>query len=585
MKKRERNLPLSKRNFLHNSLYTDCRARSSKVRYIAPLGRAKARPYTSALCGGAADAHAVERTVDEGEGNGEEGSGEDVCQRAALRGGQSHGEFDGEQAEERCELDDRVQRNGRRIFKRIADGVADDGGVVKRRAFLFEFHFHNFLGVVPGGTGVGHEVSLVQAERGDGDQVANEEERLDEREGQCGKKHRDEDVEYALLRILGADLDDFFAVGDARLFRAFEVDVGFNEFDGAVCAGGHRLRGGAGEPINDGTTGDEAEDERRVKQRELVDIGGQAVGEGYDDREDHGGGAHNRRTDEHRLGGGLEGIARAVVRFQQVLGALEVHVDVVVLLEFRLDAGNLLNERQLKDRLRVIGYRAVRVHRDGHRAHAEEPESYQAKSEHRLRHHEVTESLLREEIADGHQHYHAEPQVVAGEISRHEAGENAERCSAFLRGGHHFLDMPRFDRGEDFHQLRDDGPGQRAAGDDGRQFPPLRRVAIQRRDDERRNQVGQADRNERGNPNERSQRRLEVHFVGVGEARLGDGAVDEVRCGAGDQHDDAHHKDPHQQLHLDRGILHRQQNEGDERDAGYAVSFESVRGRSHRISR
>src|SRR5712692_3805653 len=138
MKKRETNLPLSKHSFLHELPYTNCWTSIKKN-----FQHCKLSTVTFLLLRhGALDAHAVERAVDEGEGNGEEGRGEDVCQSAALRGGQSHGEFDGEKAEERCEFNDRIEGDGRRVFKRIADGVADDGGVVKRRAFLFEFHFH-----------------------------------------------------------------------------------------------------------------------------------------------------------------------------------------------------------------------------------------------------------------------------------------------------------------------------------------------------------------------------------------------------------------------------------------------------------
>ena len=55
-------------------------------------------PPFALVCGGAADAHAVERTVDEGEGNGEEGRGEDVRQVGALRGSHAHGKLNGQKA-------------------------------------------------------------------------------------------------------------------------------------------------------------------------------------------------------------------------------------------------------------------------------------------------------------------------------------------------------------------------------------------------------------------------------------------------------------------------------------------------------
>ena len=283
---------------------------------------------------GGADAHAVERAVDEDEGDDEEDGRQDVRQPCALGCGQLHGEFDGEQAEERGELDDRIEGDGRGVLERIADGVADDGGVVEWRAFLLQLDFDDFLGVVPCAAGVGHEDGLVEAEDGDGDQVADEEEGLDEGEGQRGEEDGDEDVEHAFLRVLGADLDDFLAVGDAGCCDAVELDVGLDEFDGAVGAGGDGLRRGAGEPVDHGAAGDQAEDERRVEQRELVHVGGEAVGERHDDGENHGGGADDGGADQHGLGGGFEGVAGAVVGFEHFLGALEVDVDVVVLLQF-----------------------------------------------------------------------------------------------------------------------------------------------------------------------------------------------------------------------------------------------------------
>ena len=144
----------------------------------------------TALLGGGADAHAVEAAVDEDEGDDEEDGGQDVRQAFALGCGQLHGEFDGEEAEERRELDDRVEGDGGGVLEGIADGVADDCGVVERRAFLLQFDFDDFLGVVPGAAGVGHEDGLVEAEDGDGEQVADEEEGLDEGEGQAWRRRR-----------------------------------------------------------------------------------------------------------------------------------------------------------------------------------------------------------------------------------------------------------------------------------------------------------------------------------------------------------------------------------------------------------
>ncbi len=79
----------------------------------------------------------------------------------------------------------------------------------------------------------------------------------------------EEDVEHALLRVLGADFHHLLAVGDRGLLRAFQLDVGLDELDRAISAGGDRLRGSAGEPVDHRAAADQAEQEGRVQQREL----------------------------------------------------------------------------------------------------------------------------------------------------------------------------------------------------------------------------------------------------------------------------------------------------------------------------
>src|SRR5580704_17278651 len=63
------------------------------------------------LRGGAADAHRVEGAVDERKGDGEESRREKVSEVCTLRGRHLDGELDGEQAEERGELDHRIERD------------------------------------------------------------------------------------------------------------------------------------------------------------------------------------------------------------------------------------------------------------------------------------------------------------------------------------------------------------------------------------------------------------------------------------------------------------------------------------------
>src|SRR5262249_45628861 len=123
------------------------------------------------------DPHPVEGAVDEDERETEEDGRED---RRRRRVGALHllRELDGEEAEERRELDDRVERDARRVLEGVTDGVADDRCVVKRRALRLELDLDDLLRVVPRATGVRHEEGLEEAEEGDPDEVADEEERV-----------------------------------------------------------------------------------------------------------------------------------------------------------------------------------------------------------------------------------------------------------------------------------------------------------------------------------------------------------------------------------------------------------------------
>ena len=91
------------------------------------------------------------------------------------------------------------------------------------RSFLLKFDFDDLLGIVPGCAGVGHEDGLIEAEDGDGDEIADEEERFDEREGQSAEEDGDEDVQHAFLRVFGADFDYFLTVSDRRFGYAFRT--------------------------------------------------------------------------------------------------------------------------------------------------------------------------------------------------------------------------------------------------------------------------------------------------------------------------------------------------------------------------
>ena len=246
------------------------------------------------------------------------------------------------------------------------------------------------------------------------------------------------------------------------------------------------------------------------------------LGQRHDDGEDHGGSADNGGADEHRLGRGFEGVARAVVGFEQIFGAFEVDGHVEVFLDFGFDVWNLLDQRKFINRLSVVGDRAVGIDRDGDRSHAEEAEGDESEGEDGGSEHGCGRCQAHgaEVIRDRHQQNHRQAEIVAGEVSGDEAGENAERRAAFFRGGNDFLYVARFGGGEGLHQLRNQRAGERSAGDDYGQLPPLRCVAAKIRNDEVRNQEGQGDRNDRGEPDQRGQRRFEIHFVGIAEPAL-----------------------------------------------------------------
>ena len=145
-------------------------------------------------------------------------------------------------------------------------------------------------------------------------------------------------------------------------------------------------------------------------------------------------------------------------------------------MHFGLDVGPLLDGGQFVHRLRVVGHRAVAVHRDGHRTHAEEAEGHQAEGEHgghdgglgRIRVDDSGQIVLRHDVGASHQadDDHADPE--GGEVAGGQPGQDVQAGAAFARSGHHLADMSRIGRREDLDHFRNDGAGQRTEGDDQR---------------------------------------------------------------------------------------------------------------------
>ena len=92
-----------------------------------------------------------------------------------------------------------------------------------------------------------------------------------------------------------------------------------------------------------------------------------------------------------------------------ILGILEVRAETEIFLDVFLDTLAAFDLAQFIDRLGIIRDRAIAVHRDGHRSHAEETEGNEAERKDRrgeteLRRHERDQSrVLREVIGDEHE--------------------------------------------------------------------------------------------------------------------------------------------------------------------------------------
>jgi len=158
-------------------------------------------------------------------------------------------------------------------------------------------------------------------------------------------------------------------------------------------------------------------------------------GKQHHDRKNHRRRADHRGADQHRLGSGLERVARPVVLFEQVLRGGEVRREPVVAHDLFPDAGDVLDDRQLEHRLRVVGDGPVGIDRDRHRPHAEEAERHQAERKHRRRNHQRVETHLADPIGHAHQGDDAQAEPVSAEVTRDQARENVERRAALPRGG------------------------------------------------------------------------------------------------------------------------------------------------------
>ena len=326
---------------------------------------------------------------------------------------------------------------------------------------------------------------------------------------------------------------------------------------------------------------------------------GQLLGEVHDDREDHRRRTHHGRANQNWLRGRLESVAGTIIFFEEVLRLLELDIESEFAADFFLDVRDAFNQRQLVNRLGVVRHRTVRVDGNRHWSHAQKTERHQTECKHRRCEHHRVQTLPRhrEVVSECHQTDNAHPQPVAGEITSHQTGKNVQRRATLLRRGNDLLDVGRFGRSEDFDQLRNNRPRQRAARDNRRQLPPKRLIAGERTAARHRanrhvgDHVGQGNRNNRSDPDQTGQRTFKVHFVSVFTACLGHRLVDEVARSRSNHHHHPHHENPNQQLNLQclvtfagHRLIDREQDEGNQGDSGHAVSLKTVRTRPHRVA-
>ncbi len=298
-----------------------------------------------------------------------------------------------------------------------------------------------------------------------------------------------------------------------------------------------------------------------MQQGQVLDeLRTKAVREHHDDGEDHRGRPHHGGADKNRLGGRFERVAGPVVRFQIVLGALEVDVEAILLLELLLDVRDLLDHAQLVDRLRVVRHRAVRVHGDGDRPHAQKAEGHEAEREDGrgikgVERHERTKTVGAHDPGDSHQDDEDDAHPVRTVVARHKSGQDVQRRAALPRGDDHLPHVPGFRGGEHLYQLWDNCPREGAAGNDERELPPERRVPTQVRNEKPGKEEGKRDGDGGGQPHQRRERLFIVEIVRIAVAGFGNGFVHKIGQRAGHDHHDAHHEDPDQELDLDGRVL------------------------------
>jgi len=278
-----------------------------------------------------------------------------------------------------------------------------------------------------------------------------------------------------------------------------------------------------------------------------------------------------------------------------MFGQLKVGSDAVSRLDDVLGILAGFDHGQFINGLRIVGYRTEAVHRDGDGAHAQKTEGHQTERKDRRRkgecrgHQRHNGRILGNHVRDKHQKHNHHSQPETGEVPRDETGQDVQRRPALFGSVDDFFAVTGRGAGEDFGEFGNQRAGNGSAADDHRQSPPqvcvfgIKVICVQQEITCRK---GNADGNDRGNPDQVGQRMLEIEFFLSGKSSGADAVVDKVGNQRRQDHEDSHGENPDDQLAAHFGVAGQSQcQEGDQRDAGNAVSFKTIRRGADAVTR
>ena len=123
---------------------------------------------------------------------------------------------------------------------------------------------------------------------------------------------------------------------------------------------------------------------------------------------------------------------------------LKIRFKAVFFLNIFVNVLNTFNLRKLKNRLGIIGYRAIAVYGNRNRPHAEHTESYQTESKDCRINHKAVQTGLGGKERNHHQADHNDTLPKSREITGNDTGNNVQRSTGLTTGFDNFLNMLGF---------------------------------------------------------------------------------------------------------------------------------------------